>query len=135
MSNTPVKDFLENRRPGANEQEIVDRKPTRLTGLLAPGSVVNANGSRQEIIRIKGASRVRVRGRFTGSGTPQIRIIPVLADGATLAATNIESLSPGTSAEFSLDFVPWGEAFVAVQARETGGTASVTVSYIEVSML
>ena len=70
--------------------------------------------------------------KFSGSGTPQARIIPVLADGTTEAATDIESVAPGT-AEFSLEYSPWGETYVIVEAAETGGGNAVTVDWMEVS--
>jgi len=136
MADTAELDFYEQRAPGRNEQQTVDRQPTRLDGDCAAGVVVGTSATVDEKVRIKGSTRVRVRIKGTGTAVDVVlRIKGCLSDG-TAAGTDIVSQAVGASAtEYSLDYTPWGDKDIFVLVINQNSSNTYTISYVEVSIL
>jgi hypothetical protein len=137
MANTPVTSFFEQVDGLKNLEEQLDRKATRLTGDLAVGTEIDASGSANEKVKIKGAYRVRVLAKFSGDGTGLLTITPILADGTTKAGSNAVA-SDGTGAagtEIALDFECYGESFLDIDLTEDGTSDAITVTYVDVFIL
>jgi len=134
MASTPEAAFYENQSSIKLVNYPADRIATRLIGDLEAGTVIAKSASAGEIIRVKRATLIRVRVKFTGTGTGKTSMIPMLADGVTEATTGIET-SPGTDAagsEILVDFVCKGETYVTIQQEEDGGAQPITIAYVEI---
>jgi len=134
MADTKRADFLEHRGFENNQTEIVDRIPTRLNEDLAATTVIAASGTATEKVRVKGASKIRVRAKLTGT-TPNgtLSILPLLADEATEAATGTGTGAISASGtEIMVDLDLKGEKEVNITVSEDGGANALTVSYIDV---
>jgi len=136
MADTAELDFYEQRAPGRNEQQTVDRQPTRLDGDCAAGTVVGTSSTVDEKVRIKGSTRVRARIKGTGTNPDVLlKIVGCLSDG-TAASTDIVSQAVTASAtEYSLDYTPWGDKDVIVSVVNQDASDTYTISYVEVSIL
>ena len=137
MSNTSALAFYE----GEPLQDVVrqpaDRIATRLLGSLAAGTTIAAGENAAEVVRTKGATRMRVCANFSGDGTGKLTLTPVLADDTSLSTNNLVA-SDGSGAagtEIALDFELYGETLLQVKLEEDGASDGITVTYVDVFLI
>ena len=133
MADTTASSFVDAERPFGNQEEILGRKPTRLAGSLAPASVA-ALTTVQEKVRVKGASRIRVRAKLTGTALDaDLNIKPLLADETTEAATGTgQEATPVTATEFMVDLELKGEKYVNIEVVNAHAANALTINYVDV---
>lgn len=134
MADTSASEFLEHRSEPDNRAQVLDRQPTRLTGDLAAGTTVGTSSTAKEKVRVKGAQRIRVRGKLTGTALDaDVNIKPLLADDATQATTGTDSEgSPVDDTEFMIDLELKGEKLLEIEVVNANGSNTLDISYIDV---
>ena len=135
MANTPLSSFLSLLAPKSIQTRVLRRKSTRLTGDLAVGETIALSASASEVINTFGALRLAVRFKTSGAGVPQLTVAPVLADGATAAATGTRVEAPGAATEGLVTLDLYGEEEVSLSLEETGGAAAMDIVFVDVYLI
>ena len=111
------------------------RSARRLSGVLAPGTVIPATETRTVLVPIAGASRFRVRVKITGGvGTIDVSLCSVdevayltNQPSQVALADNVENIV--IVAETACGGEPWAKVIV------TAGGAPVTISFVDFSQV